>query len=1025
MSSAPFLQQIAQQVIQNFERDASKLTIVLPSKRSGLFLQAHFKHLVQTPLFLPRITTMDKWLGGIQKPDQPALLRPDVLQQIAILYGVYKDCLNSGESFADFYQWGEMLLQDFNDLDKSLADAELLFANLHDQQQLDQRFEDVLEPEQREELLQIWGNIRSKRTSDQKERYLQIWRQLPTIYTTFHERLRKRNFITEGNQYRQAANIVQEWLASQRPDLEYWYVGLNEMSQAELKVLTVMASAGSTRLWLDAEESWANEHSWLDAGHFLKKIMRNPELAAVTTILDVWRGKPTEQELRVVSVSQTVVQAKVAGPQLEKMLAQVDDPTKVAVLMPDTSMLFPVLQALPLKATLIDGSVQELEPNIAMGFPFRQTSWHGLLHNWVELRKNERIREEDGAIVFYNKHVLSLLTHPNVQPYALLECSLLQREIAEQNLIYVPVSKLVASGNPLLVALFSTSESLKANNTSKALDLLAIHDLAGKATDLLDTALLLVNLKQILALLSAKVIKDNATVGRNSADVQYLAQVISSINKFEDVVLKAGIAMDLSILWKLLRNLLDEAMLSFVGEPLEGLQLLGMLESRCLDFEQLVILDVNEGILPSKAKHGSFIPFNLRRLFGLPTKLDQAAAQAYHFFRIIRRAKQVTFFYTAQDNDRITGEPSRFLMQLKHGLNVKLLETQVTSKLKTQDTTQIAVASSPSIRQKLLERFTNKDKDGRTLDPTAINAWLTCKLKFYNKYVLGLRTESEVEEDPANSTIGQLVHHTLNELYAALLGQKGNRTLEATDKDWLLAHASPYLNIAIKELKLGDDQQKLRGQSAIAASAAQQYINWQIESDCNQAPFEILELEGRNKELTWRIPVEVDGQQHNVHLGGAIDRVDMRKDGLYVIDFKTGKVDQKVNQLADLLTQGGTKLNDKAYQILHYAELYTQRRPSALGHLPVKPNLIPLRNLGDASYEPKAEEMLVIGDSKNKQDVKNYDAYRDEFVSGVKQLVQDIFSADQMFEQSKEMDKHCKYCDFLDLCQRRHKIKEF
>lgn len=1015
----PLLQQVAQEIMAQAGTNASHLVVILPNKRAGLFLQEYLAAEVKAahrPLFMPRIIDVDRWINAMWPTT-----RPSTLELIVELWKVYTEKLGKRDDFAEFYFWGQMMLRDFDEVDKQLVNAERLFTTVKDQQEIDLTFEDVLEPEQREELLRIWGHIRQAKSSEHKELFMAIWQQLPAIYATLHERLRKVGKTTEGLQYRHAYAKIKDWLAAQPPKTQYWFVGLNELSAAEEGIITHLVEQGRARMVWDPAQAWMQNHHWLEAGwHWQKYAKRNPVLADT---LPSTEAKEPSQIPAVTSVAfgVPVAQTKQIGVILQNLIREVEDPKQVAILVPDATLLLPLLHSLPTHALNVKGEEVSLEPNVAMGYPFRQTALHSFLYHWVELHLQARTNQS-GHVEYYHRNVVPLLQHPLLKVMgrgaateataeelktAAAQAGELLSRIGKENLIYIP-SALVSDSASFLQALFRP-----VNSTEQIFA--TLHEM------LKLLSLDLLNRQTVPVIEDDEESEEAPVVVKRSLQLEYLAQAIKAINQLEHTIKQAGIKLDLKIFWKLLRDLLNEIEMPFAGEPLSGLQVLGLLEARALQFDHVVVLAANEDLLPRRTSKASFIPYNLRRVFGLGTHTEVEAAQAYRLFSVVNRAKSVHMLYTtAGASESISGEPSRYISQMEHGLLWPVNHTGIQVATRTAGALPISIRSTAAVRQALLTRFGQLGTEGKTLDPSAVSTYITCKLQFYLRYIVGAKARNEVQEEQANNTIGNLLHETMDTLYAWLQKHKGISAVEDSDQEWLLANLKKALAYAFASLKLGEDLDRVRGQLAISKEVVLKYANRIIEHDMSMAPFDILALEENTSTVPWKIPVVSDAAQYTMHLGGRIDRIDNAGGSLRVVDYKTGKVELEAKDLNSLFDPTSHTKAKAVYQTLHYAHLLGVREPKLVETMRVQPVVYSTRDAEDDTYDPLKAGLLII---KGEPILHYAHQVEQVFVQAVQDLVQGMFSEDLVFDQIED-EKPCQYCDYRQLCQRALKEED-
>lgn len=973
----PFLDSVASKLVDEYAPDASGLTIVFPNKRSALFFKQYLNPKLTRPLFLPAITTISQLIEQISKQT-----RTDDLQQIAWLYQAFTDVLGSDESFADFYHWGLLLLDDFNDIDRHLVDADKLFTTIEEHKDLEAFLGDLLSPEQIVALRQVWANIVQTRTSEQKDKFMRIWRGLSAIYQQYEHISNKNGFGTSGQQHKLAAQAIKQWV-DQQQNRHYWFVGFNNLSRSELKVVKALVESGKATMIWDFDQSLIEDNSWLEAGYFLKRYAKD-EVFAPSVLAgghDYW--SETVPELTMTATSLQVGQAKYLTSLIKQKAAQVDDLSKIAVVLPDPSMLFSVLASLPECVDTLTGS-QELVVNLSMGYPFRQTPLYSLLVHLIDCQSSAQAGKN--GISYYHEHVLAILQHPYISSFFPKESRDLVQSISKQNLIRVP--RVLFEDHPLGNALFA---------------------------DVTEAASVLDWLEQILKeLIKLVAIRDK---DRRSVQDEYFYQAAQQVVRFKEVISKTQIDLELKLFWLLLRRMLEQISLPFAGEPVIGLQVLGLLESRNLDFEHVIILSANEGVLPSSSKDHSFIPHNIRRLFGLPTHQDIEASSAYLFYRLLYRAKTVHLLYNAESTDNVKGEPTRFFYQLKYGLQWPISQQVLASQVQQAGTVPKEVPSTPEIREKIAAKFTTSGAQSKVLTPSAVTALLDCSLKFYLRQIAEVYEPLSVSEEADSNAIGQLLHLTMEWLYNRLKVQYGNHEIEPEAFEALKPFVSEAIDVALQAEKLGELHTATQGKLRIVTEVVKRYADRILELDQSYAPFRLESVEVNLDQSPWLLNVDSAGSTYTFKLGGKVDRVDIKEGSFRVVDYKTGKASLKVDGLDKVFALEGHKQEYSAiYQTLHYSMVYHQ---AGLTINPIRPALLSLRNAFGNQYSMESDPMILIGKQPVYDVVSQLGA---EFESHLTSVLQTLMSPDFVFRQTS-VQETCTYCAYKSLCQREGKKK--
>ena len=592
----------------------------------------------------------------------------------------------------------------------------------------------------------------------------------------------------------------------------------------------------------------------------------------------------------------------------------------------------------------------------------------------VALQRNLR-KNNEGVVRFYYRDVSAMLNHPYVQMVCASEANELIDYIVTYNRVFLTIEEL--GRHDYLGQLFRHCQS---------------------SFEFLDY---LVKLGSRTAYLLNKSQGDSISAHFHG---EYWLTFISALNRFKDILNKERIPLEIPTLIKVLRKITSGLSIAFKGEPLAGLQVMGVLETRALDFENIIILSANEGTFPRSEAVSTFIPYNLRKGFGLPTIEHQDAVYAYYFYRLLQRAKNVTLMYNSQSGNRST-EMSRFLFQLKYEPKFHVKELSMNFRVSLSEEKDIVISKAPSVMQKLYN-FTELSEEPRYLTPTALNAYLECRLRFYFRYIAHIQEKEDVTEDIEGSMFGKLLHNAMERVYADYL----RKEMSVLDFDKLTANSS-LIEKAVLEafateyFKKEGETPQLHGKSLVVKEILQKYVKRILEFDKSLAPLTLLEFE---KTFKYTVSIEVDGQKVPVILGGKIDRIDQTNHSFRVIDYKTGKVDNKFNSIEQLFEVSGKNRNKEVLQILLYSYILGQDKDYKI--LPIVPGLYGLRDIFKQDFDYRVFE------GKN-YNVEKFSQFSGSYLEGLTGILKELYTSSIEFRKTPDK-KACEYCDYKGICHR-------
>jgi hypothetical protein len=969
----PFLLELARTSYAQHKRNLDEIVYVFPNRRASLYFRKHLTSLLDRPSFSPALITIEEFISAFT-----SLKVPDKLLLIHRLQRVYNEVvlapsgkIHLAEPFDQFYYWGEMLLRDFDETDKYMASADHLFKDLSNQKELDTLF-DYLTEEQREFLKSFWLSFDEK-DSLNKQRFLEMWQRLPLVYDAFHKDLLHAGMAYEGMVHREvAANI--KTLANS----ETWkhrgkkiiFAGFNALTKAEEVIISFFVEHRSAEIFWDIDDYYVNNERQ-EAAKFFREYKAHSVLGKTFPPDVPANFKSQTKTVSLYSAPQPIGQAKVMAQILTAKLEEGYKAEETLVVLPDEKLLMPVLHG-------ISSGVEKL--NVTMGFPLSSTP----LYNLIELLIELQLSHVDGF--FNHRPVLALLGHPYVVSANAAVAQAKRKEILYENWVSV-------SGGFL---------------QSKV----ELHRLAFSVVKRGSDPYYV----SLLDYLRSMITETGSLSTVTDLDREFCFHFIRLLNKMQEVlsgespVYEEGEELkrqrrELKSFLRLFRQVLKTEKIPFSGEPLAGLQVMGVLETRNLDFRNVFMLSLNEGSLPSFASHGSFIPYNIRKAYGLPTVDKQDAMYAYLFYRVLQRAENVFLFYNSETDDLGQGEMSRYLQQLVFESGIKIQKYYLHNELQPLATDRIVVEKDERVFN-ALATYCEGARYTRDLSPTALNDYMECRLKFYFRYVEKIKEPNSVEEDLDARVLGNFLHFVMEYFYKGIIEAKGSNVIERADFDDYEKRVPTLIDKAfIENYGLKPDKKVVyEGQRLVVREIVQRFVDRIISIDRDYTPFSIEALERRD--LTYRVRLNSSGNP-TVILGGSIDRADRKDDVLRVIDYKTGRDQLDFKDIESLFSRDDGR-NKAAFQTFMYTLLY-MKNLGGNHDLKLIPGLLNRINL--------FKEDFRFGLKQNKGYLADARPMMDDFDAGVKALLEEIFDEAVPFDQTLETAP-CQYCLYRKICYR-------
>ena len=675
----PFLYQVASLFYSEYGAEVSRLAFVFPNRRTGLFFQKYLSEVSEKPLFSPTILTINDLfvqLSGKQAADRISMLFK--------LYDIYLRHSGSSETFDEFLYWGEMLLNDFDDIDKYMADAPMLFTNVTDLREIENDFS-FLSPEQIAAIRTFWSSFYPKGDTPNQEQFLAVWQILYALYTDLREALATEGKGYEGMIFREVVEQMEKDECCDLPYTKVVFVGLNALSVAEERFLSGLQKRGIADFYWDYASPKVTDPD-NKASYFVERNLRQfPSQLIENGQLTIDNEDDDKKKIEVIGIPSGIGQAKQVCSILNELCKEdemsAEEALRTAVILPDEHLLIPVLNAIPEQIKRI---------NVTMGYPLAGTPVASLMEYILALQKN--IRYVDRRPVFYFRDVLPILNHRYISTTSPEMVSNLVKDISENNKIYISYDDL--NKTPLLSILFTPVTAVETFSDY----LINVLQELNKAVEGGKLKVESVNSDaEPLSTFNSQL----STI--NDIEQEFIFHYFATVNRMKEVMREANVEMKIDTYFRLLKRVTDTITIPFQGEPLSGLQIMGVLETRALDFDRLIILSMNEGIFPLRKAANSFIPYNLRRGFGLPTYEHQDSVWAYHFYRLIYRASHVSLLYDTRSNGLQTGEVSRFVHQLHYHYEEPIQNKLVVYNVSSSKTPALQVAKTEEVMNRLAD----------------------------------------------------------------------------------------------------------------------------------------------------------------------------------------------------------------------------------------------------------------------------------------------------------------------------------
>lgn len=956
-----FLKLVAADLYKHTEGNLAHTAVVFPNKRAGLFFNEYLAQESDSPIWSPAYVSISELFRSLSPWEVG-----DPVKLVCELYKIFRRETQSTETLDDFYFWGEMLISDFDDADKNRVDTDKLFSNLQDLRNIMDDYT-FIDDEQEEAIRQFFQNFSIERRTALKERFISLWNVLGNIYKGFRESLASQNIAYEGMMYR---HVIEHLDVDKLPYEKYVFVGFNVLNKVEHTLFTQLKDAGKAVFYWDYDEFYMKENRQAvthEAGEFIRRNLRDfPSPLSG----ELFKNLSKPKEVHYIASSTENAQARYLPQWIRNNLTTPEKET--AVVLCNEALLQPVLHSLPAEVKHV---------NITMGFPLSQTPVYSFLIALLELHTHG-FNFKSGRYTFQS--VVTLLKHPYTRQLT-GQAELLEKELTRNNRFYPLPGEL--GKDEFLTRLFTP---LSGN-----------LNLCIRLSE---------TLQQVASIYQANTSGTEDTDAFNQLYRESLFKAYTTINRFRTLIEEDELTVQSETFRRLLVKVLSATNIPFHGEPAIGMQVMGVLETRNLDFRHLVLLSVNEGQLPKSGGDSSFIPYNLRKAFGMTTIEHKIAVYAYYFYRLLQRAERITLMYNTSSDGLNRGEWSRFMLQFliewPHPITRQFLEAGQSP----QGTSPITVEKTPDVMRQMQSLFDVRANPKAKFSPSALNYYLDCPLKFYYRYVAGLSAPDEVSAEIDSATFGSIFHYAAEHIYKDLTTH--GKVINKEALETLLRNEvklQDYVDTAFKKLFFNvpqNEKPEYNGVQLINSAVIARYLKQLLQNDLRYAPFTFIASE---MEVDEPIDIQTPKGVIKSRIGGIIDRMDSKDGTLRIVDYKTGG-DADTPPHVESLFIPDKKRSNYVFQTFLYAAIMCRKQPT----MKIAPALLYIHRAATETYSP----VIQMGEPrKPKEAVEDFSKYEKEYRERLQGLLEEIFNPEKSFTQTEIIEK-CTYCDFKALCKR-------
>jgi hypothetical protein len=924
MSNPTFLNKLTDELISFYPDTLSYITIVLPSKRARVFLIDAIQSKLSMPIFTPNILSIEEFIQDIS-----GLRTIDSMEVLFEFYNVYSSITEKKDlqDFETFSYWAKTVIQDFNEIDRYLLDQKHVFSYLKDV-----------------EALKRW-NLELNQTTKLIDSTLEFWDKLPLYYESFYKYLLDKGIGYQGLLYRESIHNLESFTKNISTSNKIIFAGFNALNQAEERIFQHLMLHEKALVFWDVDYTILQD-PFHDAGLFIRKYKKEWKNYANQSFKWIETHFENPKKIQIIGTPKTVGQTKIVGNLIEEIQKENPDLQNTAVILGDENLLLPVLYNLP-------ETVESL--NITMGYPSKNNPAQLLITKIFKLHTNAKQRNEKQYTLYY-KEVLDILNHALIEPY--IDAKKVENVIKYNNFTFFSNDKL-----------FQLYEEHKSNESNPLFELI-FSKWSNDASEIMS------KLSQILLVIKSHLTNENQEDIIAKAFLHSIYQVLNRISTFIE---KYQSITSLSSLFAIYKQVVDLAEVSFEGKPLSGLQVMGVLESRVLDFENVIITSVNEGKFPSGKSSNSFIPYDIKRELGLPTFREKDAIYSYHFYHLLYRAKNIYLLYNSENSDGIdAGEKSRFLTQLEIDFPQHITKNTIyNAHLPSLAYESIKIKKTQSVLDRLKEIATEKG-----FSPSSLTSYIRNPIQFYTQRILRIREIDEVEENIAVNTLGTVIHETLKHLYDPYVG----KYLSINDLDAMNALVETETIKQFKEIYKEGEIKKGKNLLAfeVAKQNVEQFLKMEKKDVETGVAIKILFLEH-----TLEGKITDKSLPYEIKIAGNVDRIELRDNKIRIIDYKTGKVEARTLKVDDFTELTSDIKYEKIIQLLCYALMF--ENIEEFKNYPVEAGIISFKNM-KAGFMP-----FGLGKRNSIHDITKGTII--DFKQSMLGLIQEILNPEIPFEE--------------------------
>ncbi len=1026
-----FLQKVASDIYGHYNGQLRDLTIVFPGKRAKLFFNEYLSDLADRPIWSPTYKTLKELYNDLSELEEA-----DPLLLIYHLYASYVEVVNEMQSHIpeegtrsteeseegeripftphpldEFYSWGEVMLNDFDDIDKNLSHAKDIFRNLEDLDELTSL--DYLSHAQQKAIERYFGAFDKDSKTKLKEKFLTMWNMLYPIYLRFRQRLKSNGIAYEGMLCR---DVVEHNLSDERfKSKKYIFVGFNVLTSTDQRLLTYLKNSGKALFYWDYDNTYLhsdeNGISNYEAGRYIKHDIAQfgNNLNADNGCYDNMRNP---KDITYISSPTDNSQVRYAQEWIKENVSSEGQMNETAIVLCNPSMLQTMIHSIPESAD--DENPYKI--NVTMGFPMSSTPVYSFIMSLLDLQ----IFGERGKRMWGHSYVTKILRHPYCSRMVGELATIKYREIHRNNILFV--SEDLFSEDDTLTLIFTKQQSTNdllvyLSDITRRLGASLFKNTPSDSTQLFDEQLY------------------KESVYNSFAIVNRIRSIFETVATSDEFSMIRNNEMSKERLMRLVNEVMRRQSIPFHGEPLEGIQILSLMDTRNIDFKNVIMLGVNDDNIPSNLQQASFIPYTLREAHGMTTVEARSSLYAYSFYRLIQRADKIAMLYNDSTDGVGSGDMSRYMTQLLVEQDVMLdKESRIKHKVLESAVAitpihPIKVSKNDKILSILKQRYNVVDENGNIIDanakkkkyfsPSALNTYLNCPFSFYLHYVASLKAEDDLTDEVGNDVFGTIFHDCMESIYSSHVGKiLESKQLLAWSRDEDMLRREVDKGFKKNFFKINEDVDIVslyNGEQWLNREVIVSYVKKQLEYDSHLCPLRIEGLEDKSHEMFLTI------NDMTIRLGGIIDRIDTihvgdpLRERHRIVDYKTSATGQSANDISKLFDRTKGHRPYHIFQTFYYCDIYTEHCKKA-----VAPSLMYIKPASKDNDPSKEEPSIIkLGEQKNKYYITDFATQaKEEFHGELVKLTNEILDKTIPFVQSTNEDS-CKWCDYKEICGRK------